>query len=56
MAAIETTSRIVVRAIRRGQKTKDEVLAILRSLPAVSTLHVRRSFLDEIVGQVERTK
>ena len=52
---VHGTIGIVVRAIRRGQKSKDEVLDILRSLPTLSTLHIRRSFLNEIIGEIERS-
>lgn len=51
---VHGTIGIVVRAIRREQKSKDEVLSILRSLPTVSTLHIRQTFLEEIIGEVER--
>ncbi len=53
---VHGTIGIVVRAIRRGQRTKDEVIAILRSLSAVSTLHIRRSLLEEIIEQIEGPK
>lgn len=51
---VHGTIGILVRAIRRGQSTQDEVLAVLRRLPVVSTLHIRRSFLAEIIEQIER--
>jgi len=44
---------ILLRAIRRRQRTADEVLAILRSLTVRSTLHIRPSLLREIIAQVE---
>ena len=47
------TLGVLLRSIRRGQRERDAVLSILRSLPDVSTLHVRRDLLDEIIEQVE---
>lgn len=47
------TIGIVLRAIRRQQRTPDEVLSILRDLPSRSTLHIRPGLLEEIIAQVE---
>jgi predicted nucleic acid-binding protein len=44
----------LLRAIRRHQRTKHEVLSILRDLPVRSSLHVRPALLEEITAQVER--
>ncbi|MCA9976574.1 MAG: hypothetical protein KC413_12515, partial [Anaerolineales bacterium] len=44
---------ILIRAIRREQKTKDEVLAMLRDIPTRSTLFIRADLLSDIVNQVE---
>ena len=52
---VHGTIGILVRAIRRQQKTRDEVIALLRSLPVVSTLYIRQSFLDEIIREVEQS-
>ena len=42
-------------AIRRNQKTKDEVVTLLRSLSTASTLHVRASLLEDIIREVEQS-
>ena len=47
------TIGILVRAIRRRQRTKPEILAVLRALPAKSTLHLKRSLLDAVIREVE---
>jgi predicted nucleic acid-binding protein len=47
------TVGILLRAIRRGQRTRSEVISLLQSLPSRSTLHFRRSLLAEIIRQVE---
>jgi predicted nucleic acid-binding protein len=52
--AVHGTIGVLLRAIRRKQKTKDEVLRALRALPTVSTLHVRTSLLEDIIRQVEQ--
>jgi len=44
---------ILLRAIRRRQRTEHEVLSILRDLPLRSSLHVRPALLEEIIAQVE---
>ena len=51
--ATHGTIGILVRAIRRRQRTKPEVLAVLRALPAQSTLHLKRSLLDAVIHEVE---
>jgi len=50
---VRGTLGILLRAIQHQQKTADEVLAILRSIPSQSTLHIRASLLQEVIGQVE---
>lgn len=47
------TIGILVRAIRRGQRTKEEVLEVLRSIPNRSTLHLKRSLLESVISEVE---
>ncbi len=44
---------ILLRAIRRRQRTIDQVLAILHSLPARSSLYIRPGLLREIILQLE---
>jgi len=44
---------ILLRAIRRRQRTSSEVLSILRSLPTQSTLHIRSALLQQVIAQVE---
>jgi predicted nucleic acid-binding protein len=45
---------ILLRAIRRQQRTRDEVLNLLQVLPTRSTIHIRASLLQEIIAQLER--
>lgn len=49
------TIGVLLRAIRRNQRTKREVLDVLHALPRISTLHLKRSLLTEIIRQVETT-
>ena len=44
---------ILLRAVRRQQRTREEILAVLRTLPAQSTLHIRSSLLQEIIEKLE---
>ena len=46
---------ILLRAIRRLQRTREEVLDLLRAIPARSTLHIRPSLLHEIILEVEKS-
>ena len=50
---VHGTIGILLRAIRRKQKTSEEVVEILRNLPHQSTLHIRRQLLKEIIGRLE---
>jgi hypothetical protein len=44
---------MLIRAIRRSQRTRGQVVDLLRAIPAKSTLHLNRSFLTKIIDQVE---
>lgn len=45
---------VLLRAIRRGLRSKQEIATLLRQIPFASTLHIRQSLLEEILDQVER--
>jgi predicted nucleic acid-binding protein len=47
------TIGILVRAIRRKQRAKAEILATLAGLPGCSTLHLKRSLLDAVIREVQ---
>lgn len=51
---VHGTIGILVRAIRRKQRLRSEILEVLKSLPRTSTLHIRKSLLDEVIHEVER--
>lgn len=48
------TIGILVRAIRRNLRSKEDILTTLRSLPSKSTLHLKQSLLDSVIRQVEQ--
>jgi predicted nucleic acid-binding protein len=48
------TLGILLRALRRGQRSRQEVLSLLRTIPSSSTLHLRRDLLEEIIQEVWR--
>lgn len=50
---VHGTIGILLRAIRRQQRTPDQVLSILRGLPTNSTLHIRSDLLRDIIAQAE---
>lgn len=43
---------ILVRAIRRNQRTKDQILATLQAIPKRSTLHIRPTLLEHVIQTV----
>lgn len=47
------TLGVMLRSIRRGQRTPEEILHVFQTLPVRSTLHVKRELLREIIRQVE---
>jgi len=49
---VHGTIGILVRAIRRTQRTREQVLDTLSAIPVKSTLHLKRSFLAKIIDQV----
>ena len=50
------TLGILLRAIRRQQRTRVEILEVLDALPNRSTLHVKRELLDEVIRLVQDLK
>lgn len=48
------TLGVLVRAIRQQTHSKSEVLELLRAIPTQTTLHIRSSFLAEIISDVEK--
>ena len=46
---------LLVRAIRRGQRSKREIVGILAEVPHRSSLHVRRDLLMSFIREVEAT-
>ncbi|WP_295445594.1 DNA-binding protein [uncultured Thiodictyon sp.] len=53
--SVHGTLGILLRAIRRGQRSTPEMLVLLRAIPERSTLHIKPSLLLEVIAQVERT-
>ncbi len=49
---VHGTIGVVVRAIRTGARSRDEVLSTLRALPRTSTLHISRKLLDTVLRKV----
>lgn len=50
---VHGTIGIIVRAVRRRQRTKRQVLNLLRSIPRRSTLFIRPRLLTAIIQQIE---
>ena len=51
--AVHGTIGMLLRAIRRKQRTAAQVIDLLRAIPAKSTLFVKHLLLKEIVAEVE---
>lgn len=47
------TLGVLLRSIRRRQRTPEEILNVLNALPVRSTLHVKRELLAEIIRRVQ---
>ena len=52
--SVHGTMGVLVRSIRRGQMEAKEVLDVLKEIPSKTTLHIKRSLLDEIVIKIEK--
>ena len=52
---VHGTIGIILRAIRKELKTKEQVLNILRAIPKKSSLYIKKSLLDDIISEVKNT-
>ncbi len=50
---VHGTIGVLVRAIRRGLRSRDAVLETLRRLPQTSSLHISRDLLATVIAKVE---
>lgn len=50
---VHGTLGVLLRAARRGKRSRGDVLELLRTLPSRSSLHIRRSLLVSVIRQVE---
>jgi predicted nucleic acid-binding protein len=48
------TLGVLLRSVRKGFRSREDIASILRSLPFQSTLHIRRSLLQEILQELDR--
>ncbi|OGT89620.1 MAG: DNA-binding protein [Gammaproteobacteria bacterium RIFOXYA12_FULL_61_12] len=49
------TVGLLIRAVRRRLRSKEEVLRLLADIPRRSTLHIRPSFLADIIREVDES-
>ena len=47
------TIGILVRSIRKKQRSKESILQILHSIPERSTLHLKKSLLNHVIQEVQ---
>ena len=45
---------ILIRSVRTAQRTRQQILNLLRELPDQSTLHISRQLLRKVVAEIER--
>lgn len=50
---VHGTIGILLRALRRQQRSRDHIITTLQNLPAQSTLHIRPGLLQEIITRVK---
>lgn len=51
---VHGTIGVVLRSIRRGQRSPEEVLSVLSSIPSRSTLFIKSALLKEITLRVRK--
>ena len=51
---VHGTLGVILRAARRGLRTPEQVLAVLRSVPVRSSLYIRSDLLDAVVSRAQR--
>jgi predicted nucleic acid-binding protein len=47
---VHGTIGILLRSIRRNQRSRDEIVALLEHLPSNSTLHITKALLQEVIS------
>ncbi|MBI1299051.1 hypothetical protein GC175_29320 [bacterium] len=52
---VHGTIGILLRSIRRRQRSQQEVVSILQDLPARSTLHITKTLLQEVISSAQNT-
>jgi len=50
---VHGTVGVLVRALRQGQRTKRQVLNLLRAIPRRSTLYISRPLLDSVIEELK---
>jgi predicted nucleic acid-binding protein len=51
---VHGTIGIIIRAIRRKQRSREEVISLIERIPTHSSLHIRPSLLKEILVQIRK--
>lgn len=47
------TIGLLLRAVRLGQRSRDQIMSLLRMFPNLSMLHIRASLLKSVIEEVE---
>lgn len=53
---VHGTIGVIVRSIRTGRRSAEEVIALLEAIPTRCSLHIRKSLLDETIRQVNEAR
>jgi predicted nucleic acid-binding protein len=48
------TVGFLIRSMRRGLRSREQILNLLKSIPTASTLHLSRKLLDQVIDEVSR--
>ena len=51
---VHGTLGVLLRAVRRGQRTPEEVLALLHAIPRQTTLYIRPDLLNAVIARVQQ--
>jgi predicted nucleic acid-binding protein len=51
---VHGTIGVLIRAIRRRQRSPSEVISLIERIPAQSSLHIRPALLREVLDQLRR--
>jgi predicted nucleic acid-binding protein len=52
---VRGTIGVLVRSIRTGKRSRQEILSLLKNLPQKSSLHISRRLLFQVIAEIEKS-